>query len=130
MLKPLADRILVELDESIPSAARFGLILPPKTDAYRARDGAVEGENRGIVVSVGPGRRSSETGECIPLEVKEGDVVRFSELEYPSEAVNGRKHVLISEMDVLWVEEAEDEPGDHPYNIAPLISDSPYSVEA
>lgn len=106
MLKPLADRILVELDESIPSAAKFGLILPPKTDAYRARDGAVEGENRGTVVSVGPGKRSQETGECIPVDVSVGDVVRFSELEYPSESVNGRKHVLISEMDILWVEEA------------------------
>lgn len=108
MLKPLRDGLLVRLDESIPSAAKFGLILPPKTDAWRAKDGSVEGENRGVVVAVGPGLRSSDTGEFIPLSVNVGEVVRFSELEYPSEVVDGRKYVLISEQDVLWVEDAEE----------------------
>lgn len=107
MLKPLQDRLVVRLDESIPSAAKFGLILPPKTDAYRAKDGAIEGENRGTVVAVGPGKVSIE-GVELGMEVKPGDVVRFSELEYPSETVDGRKHVLISEMDILWIEEAEE----------------------
>lgn len=108
MLKPLQDKVVVCLDDNIPSAAKFGLILPPKTDAWRAKDGAVEGENRGVIVSVGPGNRHSETGECIPLEVKVGDVVRFSELEYPTETVDGRKHVLICEADILWVEDPEE----------------------
>lgn len=107
MLKPLGDRLVVCLDENIPSAAKFGLILPPKTDKYRAKDGAIEGENRGVIVAVGPGLRSEETGDILPMAVSVGDVVRFSELEYPSETVDGRKHVLISEMDILWVEEPE-----------------------
>jgi chaperonin GroES len=105
MFKPLSDRVVVRLDESIPSAAKFGLYVPPKTDAYRASGGAVEGENRGTVVSIGPGRRN-EDGERVSMSLKPGDVVRFSELEFPSETVDGKKHVLISEMDVLWVEEA------------------------
>lgn len=98
MFKPLGNRIVVLLDESIPSAAKFGLILPPKTDAYRARGGAVEGENRGTVVRLGPDADGVEVGE----------IVRFSELEYPHEMVEGRKHVLISDQDILWVEEPEE----------------------
>lgn len=105
---PLKDNVVVCLDESIPSAAKFGLWVPPKTDAYRAKDGAIEGENRGTVVSVGPGRRNTETGGFIEMSVKVGDIVRFGELEYPSETVDGRKHVLISENDVLWVEEPDE----------------------
>lgn len=104
MMKPLQDRLVVCLDENIPSAAKFGLIVPPKTDAWRAKGGSVEGENRGTVVAVGPGKVSIE-GVDLGMSVQVGDVVRFGELEYPSETVEGRKHVLISEMDVLWVEE-------------------------
>lgn len=107
MMQPLKDNLVVCLDESIPSAAKFGLILPSKTDAWRAKGGAVEGENRGVVVCIGPGRRNEETGEPMGMSVQPGDIVRFGELEYPSETVDGRKHVLISEMDVLWVEEQE-----------------------
>jgi chaperonin GroES len=107
MFQPLKDNLVVRLDESIPSAAKFGLYVPPKTDAWRAKDGAVEGENRGTVVRIGPGRRS-EDGDFLPMSVRVGDIVRFGELEYPSETVDGRKHVLISEMDVLWVEEPEE----------------------
>jgi co-chaperonin GroES (HSP10) len=105
MLKPLQDRLVVCLDENIPSAAKFGLILPPKTDKWRAKNGAVEGENRGTVVSIGPGKVTSE-GVELGMSVQPGDIVRFSELEYPTETVDGRKHVLISEQDILWVEEA------------------------
>jgi chaperonin GroES len=107
MMHPLQDRLVVRLDESIPSAAKFGLWVPPKTDAWRAKDGAVEGENRGTVVAAGPGRVTSE-GVLLEMSVKPGDIVRFSELEYPTESADGHKHVLISEQDVLWVEEAEE----------------------
>lgn len=106
MLQPLGDRLVVRLDTSIPSAAKFGLYLPPKTDAWRARDGAIEGENRGTVVRVGPGTKMETTGEYLPVTVQVGEVVRFSELEFPSETIDGEKYVLISEKDVLWVEEA------------------------
>ncbi len=107
MMRPLRDGVIVRLDESIPSAARFGLILPPKTDAFRAKDGAVESENRGTVVSVGPGKQSEEDGSYIPMSVQIGEIVRFGELEFKSEMIDGRKHVLISEADILWVEEPE-----------------------
>lgn len=107
MLKPLKDKVLVLLDEVIASAAGSGIYIPPKTDAWRGKNGAIEGENRGVVLAVGPGLRT-DAGYFMPMSVKPGDVVRFSELEYPSETVDGRRHVLIGESDILWVEEAEE----------------------
>ena len=35
--------------------------------------------SEGVVLSVGPGRRSLQTGEPIPLSVKEGDKVLLPE---------------------------------------------------
>jgi len=103
MLKPTGNRIVVRLDENLPTGIA-GFVLPPKTDAYRSKDGAVEGMNRGVVVAVGPGARHPKTDKLLPMSVQVGDVVRFSELQYYTFDEDGRKHVLISEMDVLGVE--------------------------
>jgi co-chaperonin GroES (HSP10) len=103
MLKPTGNRIVVRLDENLPTGID-GFVLPPKTDAYRAKDGAVEGMNRGTVVAVGPGMRHPKTDKLIPMSVQLGDVVRFSELQFHTFTEDGHKHVLISEMDVLGVE--------------------------
>lgn len=103
MLKPTGNRIVVRLDENLPTAIE-GFVLPPKTDAYRAKDGSVEGMNRGTVVAVGPGMRHPKTDKLIPMATQVGDVVRFSELEYHTFTEDGHKYVLISEMDVLGVE--------------------------
>jgi chaperonin GroES len=102
MLKPTGNRIVVRLDENLPTGIE-GFVLPPKTDAFRARDGAVEGMNRGTVVAVGPGARTKQD-KLIPMATQVGDVVRFSELGYHTFIEDGGKHVLISEMDVLGVE--------------------------
>lgn len=103
MLKPTGNRIVVRLDENLPTGIA-GFVLPPNTDAYRAKDGAIEGMNRGTVVAVGPGLRHPKTDKLLPMATQVGDVVRFSELEYPTLTEGGRKYVLISEMDVLGVE--------------------------
>src|SRR5262249_56017116 len=67
-LKPLGDRLIVEpLEEEQTTIG--GIVLP---------DTAVEKPQRGNVVAVGPGERSRETGEGIPMDVNEGDVVVFS----------------------------------------------------
>jgi co-chaperonin GroES (HSP10) len=112
MLKPTGNRIVVRLDENLPTGIE-GFVLPPKTDAYRAKDGAIEGMNRGTVVAVGPGARHPKTDKLIPMATQVGDVVRFSELQYHTFEEDGRKHVLISEMDVLGVEIP------HPAGLAP-----------
>src|SRR3954470_15425181 len=67
-LKPLGDRLIVlPLDEEQTTSA--GIVLP---------DTALERPQRGTVVAAGPGERSRETGEVVPMDVAEGDVVVYS----------------------------------------------------
>ena len=62
MLKPLGDRVIIELVESEETTAS-GLILP---------DSAQEKPQEGKVVAVGTGR-VLDNGEKVALEVAEGD---------------------------------------------------------
>ena len=111
MLTPLLDRVVIKLDDTIPNKA--GMIIRIVTDAWRAKDQAIESFNRGTVVSVGPGKRDPETlrphsmrfdaGDCIRT-LQAGDVVRFSELEYPEFKENGERYVLICQGDIVGVE--------------------------
>lgn len=112
MMRPLNDRVIVELDETIPTNIT-GLIIPIVTDKFRAKEGAVESYNRGTVVSVGPGKRDPKTLKQTPLRfdagdsvrpLQAGDVVRFSELEYPEFKEDGKRYALITEGDVVGVE--------------------------
>lgn len=115
MLKPLLDRVLVKLDDTIPTNVP-GLIIPIKVDGWRAKDKAVESYNRGTVAAVGPGKRNQKTGAHQPFlfdapdgrrPLRAGDVVRFSELEYPEHRENGERYALICEGDVVGVESLE-----------------------
>src|SRR4051794_25714017 len=67
-LKPLDDRIVVRPSEAEEKTAS-GLVIP---------DTAKEKPQQGEVLAVGPGRRSEQTGDLIPLDVKVGDVVVYS----------------------------------------------------
>ena len=67
-LHPLDDRIVVRPGESEETTAS-GLVIP---------DTAKEKPQQGEVLAVGPGRRSEDTGELIPLDVKVGDTVVYS----------------------------------------------------
>ena len=61
-LHPLDDRIVVRPGESEETTAS-GLVIP---------DTAKEKPQQGEVIAVGPGRRSEDTGELIPMDVKAG----------------------------------------------------------
>ena len=102
MLKPLLDRVLVRLDDTLPNQA--GIHLAP--DVSKWREALDQIGNRGTVVAIGPGKRHPKTGVHMPVCVEVGDVVRFSELEYPTHKEDGHTYVLISDMDVVGVEEA------------------------
>lgn len=112
MLKPLHDRVLVELDESIPETG--GIIVPIRTDRWTGRDGAIESYGRGRVAACGPGKRHPKTLQRQRMEfvstdglrpVREGDVIRFSELEYPEHREDGKRYALITEGDIVGVEQ-------------------------
>ena len=67
-LAPLEDRIVVKPGESEETTAS-GLVIP---------DTAKEKPQQGEVLAVGPGRRSDQTGEILPVDVKVGDTGEFS----------------------------------------------------
>lgn len=101
----------MELDESIPN--EVGLYIPIKVDRWTGKDGAIESYGRGKVVACGPGGRNQKTGRHERMlftstqgirPVQEGDVIRFSELIYPEDKVDGKRYALITEGDVVGVE--------------------------
>jgi chaperonin GroES len=90
-LKPLGDRLIVEpLEEEQTTAT--GIVLP---------DTALEKPQRGTVVAAGPGERSRETGEVIPMDVAEGDVVVFSKYGGTDIKVDDVEYLILRESDVL-----------------------------
>ena len=67
-LQPLEDRIVVRPAEA-EEMTISGLVIP---------DTAKEKPQQGEVLAVGPGRRSDQTGDLIPVDVVVGDVVVYS----------------------------------------------------
>ncbi|MFA8439346.1 co-chaperone GroES [Pueribacillus sp. YX66] len=92
MLKPLADRVLIETVESEEKTAS-GIVLP---------DSAKEKPQEGRVIAVGTGR-VSDNGERIPLEVSEGDKVIFSKYSGTEVKFDGKEYLILRESDILAV---------------------------
>lgn len=105
MLRPLQDKVLVLMDESLPNVA--GIYLAP--DVSKWREATDQIGNRGTVVAIGPGKRDSK-GNFYPMVTQVGDVVRFSELEFYEHKEDGKRYALISEADITGIEE----PGSMP----------------
>lgn len=101
MLKPLQDKIVVLMDESLPNVA--GIHLAP--DVSKWREATDQIGNRGTVVAIGPGKRDQKTGQLYPMVTQVGDIVRFSELQYYEHKEDGKRYAVISEMDVTGIEE-------------------------
>ena len=92
-LKPLDDRIVVKANEAEERTAS-GLVIP---------DTAKEKPQQGSVLAVGPGRRSEQTGELIPLDVKVGDTVVYSKYGGTEITVEGEDLLILSSRDVLAI---------------------------
>ena len=92
-LKPLDDRIVVRPNEAEQTTVS-GLVIP---------DTAKEKPQQGEVLAAGPGRRSEQTGEIIPLDVKVGDTVVYSKYGGTEIAVEGEDLLILSSRDVLAV---------------------------
>ncbi|ART74833.1 co-chaperone GroES [Sutcliffiella horikoshii] len=92
MLKPLGDRIVIELVQSEEKTAS-GIVLP---------DSAKEKPQEGKVVAVGTGR-VLESGERVAPEVAEGDSVIFSKYAGTEVKFEGRELLILKETDVLAV---------------------------
>jgi chaperonin GroES len=90
-LQPLDDRIVVRTDESEATTAS-GLVIP---------DTAKEKPQQGEVLAVGPGRRSEQTGEIIPLGINVGDTVVYSKYGGTEITVDGEELLILTSRDVL-----------------------------
>ncbi|MFP3902165.1 MAG: co-chaperone GroES [Acidimicrobiia bacterium] len=92
-LQPLDDRIVVKPGESEETTAS-GLVIP---------DTAKEKPQQGEVLAVGPGKRSEQTGELIPLDVNVGDTVVYSKYGGTEITVDGDDVLILSARDVLAI---------------------------
>src|SRR5882757_10229348 len=92
-LQPLEDRIVVRTAEAEEKTAS-GLVIP---------DTAKEKPQQGEVLAVGPGRRSEQTGDLIPLDVKVGDIVVYSKYGGTEITDGGEDLLILTARDVLAV---------------------------
>ncbi|UPM54582.1 co-chaperone GroES [Gottfriedia acidiceleris] len=92
MLKPLGDRVVIELVESEEKTAS-GIVLPGS---------AQEKPQEGKVVAVGTGR-VLENGERVTLEVSVGDRIIFSKYSGTEVKYGGTEYLVLRENDILAI---------------------------
>ena len=92
-LQPLEDRIVVRPSDS-ESTTASGLVIPAT---------AQEKPQQGDVLAVGPGRRSEQTGELVPMDVAEGDTVVYSKYGGTEITVGGEGLLILNARDVLGI---------------------------
>jgi chaperonin GroES len=64
-------------------------------------DTAKEKPQQGEVLAVGPGRRSENTGELIPVDVAVGDTIIYSKYGGTEITVDGEDLLILTGRDVL-----------------------------
>ncbi|UOQ84317.1 co-chaperone GroES [Gracilibacillus salinarum] len=92
MLKPLGDRVIIELVEQEEKTAS-GIVLP---------DSAKEKPQEGKVVAVGSGR-VTDNGEKIALEVEQGNTIIFSKFAGTEVKYEGKEYLILRESDILAI---------------------------
>lgn len=92
LLKPLGDRIIIELVETEEKTAS-GIVLP---------DTAKEKPQEAKVIAIGTGR-VLENGERVALEVAEGDRIIFSKYAGTEVKYEGKEYLIVRENDILAV---------------------------
>ena len=90
-LNPLDDRIVVRPSEAEQTTVS-GIVIP---------DTAKEKPQQGEVLAAGPGRRSEQTGDIIPLDVKVGDTVVYSKYGGTEITIDGEDLLILTSRDVL-----------------------------
>lgn len=87
MIKPLADRVLIEAKEAETKTAS-GLYIP---------DTAKEKPQQGKVVAVGCGKKDE------PMELKVGDTVLYGKYAGTEITVDGKDYLIMRQSDVVAV---------------------------
>ena len=87
MIKPLADRVLVEPKEAETKTAS-GLFIP---------DSAKEKPQQGVIVAAGPGKKDE------PMEVKVGDNVLYGKYSGTEINYEDKKYLIMKQSDILAI---------------------------
>ena len=87
MIKPLADRVVIEPQEAMTKTAS-GIFIP---------DTAKEKPQQGAVIAVGPGKKDE------PMEVKVGDVVLYGKYSGTEVTVEEKKYLIVRQSDILAI---------------------------
>lgn len=92
MLKPLADRVVIETVET-EEKTESGIVLP---------DTAKEKPQEGVVVAVGSGKLL-DNGERVAPEVNVGDRVIFSKYAGTEVKYDGKEYLILRESDIMAI---------------------------
>ncbi len=87
MIKPLADRVVIEPQEAQTKTAS-GLFIP---------DTAKEKPQQGTIVAAGPGKKDE------PMEVKVGDVVLYGKYAGTEVTFDEKKYLIVKQSDILAI---------------------------
>ncbi len=87
MIKPLADRVLIEPKEAETKTAS-GIFIP---------DTAKEKPQQGKVLAAGPGKKDE------PMEVKVGDEVLYGKYAGTEVTVEDKKYLIVKQSDILAI---------------------------
>ena len=87
MIKPLADRVLVQAQEAETKTAS-GLYIP---------DSAKEKPQQGVIIAVGGGKSDE------PMELKVGDKVMYGKYAVPEVSFEGQDYLIMRQSDVIAV---------------------------
>ena len=90
-IKPLADRVLIQIKEA-ESTTASGLVIP---------DSAKEKPQEGVVIAAGPGRFDGD--DRVPMDIKVGDTVVFSKYGGTELKYDGEEYLLLNSRDVLAI---------------------------
>jgi chaperonin GroES len=92
---PLGDRVLVRpADPRDHMQTASGIYIPETANRERPQ--------QGVVIAVGEGRRTDD-GKRIPLSVKKGDTVLFSQYGPDEVKVDGEEYYIIGEANILAI---------------------------
>ncbi len=87
MIKPLADRVLVQPKEAETKTVA-GIYIP---------DTAKEKPQQGVVIAVGPGKKDE------PMEVKVGDEVLYGKYAGTEVSFEDKKYLIVRQSDILAI---------------------------
>ena len=94
MIKPLADKVVLELLEEEAKSAG-GIILP---------DSAKKKPQEGKVVAVGPGK-TLDDGSRGKMSVKVGDIVVFAKYGGTEITIGGKEYIILDQDSIYAIKE-------------------------